>query len=194
MIRVLRLRELAATVGLTNILTFRPYAEKMYENAINILGQLNPNSVIDCSFDEIDVCDVSFVDQFILNMQMVMMEKDNIIFRLSNCKQDVLDNISGALAVRNEHDKMKTKLCLLYYKENRYSILGRPEQSLKDTLDFVQFHIEGVTARELADKCGISEINAASNRLKRLYDAGFSCRKTETFESGWQNIYYIPTH
>ena len=174
MVKELRLHELAERVDLSSILTFRPKAAKMYEYAVEELGAFVCDTIVDCSFSNIEICDVSFVDQFILNMQLMLKEFENVILRLSNCNEDVLANIEGALHVRNEKEKNKSKLCLLNYNQDGYSILGKPEQ------------------RELMEIQDISEINSASNRLKRLFDARFVCRRLEVTESGRQHIYYIP--
>lgn len=192
MVKELRLHELAERVGLSSILTFRPKAAKMYEYAVEELGPFVCDTIVDCSFSNIEICDVSFVDQFILNMQLMLKEFENVILRLSNCNEDVLANIEGALHVRNEKEKNKSKLCLLNYNQDGYSILGKPEQNLKDTLAVLQRYKHGLTARELMEIQDISEINSASNRLKRLFDARFVCRRLEVTDSGRQHIYYIP--
>lgn len=192
MVKELRLHELAKQVGLSTILTFRPKAVEMYKQAIEELGSLACDTVIDCSFAGIEICDVSFVDQFVLSIQLMLKNFENVILRLSNCNEDVLANIEGALHVRNEKDKSKIRICLLYFDQKYYSILGKPEQNLKDTLEIVQGYKEGLTARDLMELQGIAEINSASNRLKRLFDARFVCRRMEITESGRQHIYYIP--
>lgn len=192
MVKELRLHELAKKVNLSTILTFRPKAAEMYRQAIEQLGRLTCDTLIDCSFLDIEICDVSFVDQFILSIQLMLKNYENVILRLSNCNEDILANIEGALHVRNERDKNKNKICLLYFDQGRYSILGKPEQNLKDTFESVQDHKHGLTARELTELQGIAEINSASNRLKRLFDARFVCRKMEITEFGRQHVYYIP--
>ena len=194
MIKKLRLHELAERVGLTTILTFRPKATQMFAYAVEDLGALVSDTVIDCSFSGIEICDVSFVDQFILGMQLMVRDYENVILRLSECNEDVLANIEGALHVRNERNKGKSKICLLYFDQNKYLIVGKPEQNLKDAFEVLQNTKHGITARELMEVQDISEINSASNRLKRLFDARFVCRRMEITESGRQHIYYIPEY
>lgn len=189
----LKLCEIAKSVGLSSILTFRPYADEMYKIAIEQIRDVTPNSIISCSFASIEICDVSFVDQFLINLQLHIHQMENIVLCLEDLNDDVISNIEGALYVRNEKVEAKNRIALLCFSDGCYSTLGRVEQNVRDTLDFLQHHPEGVTARELMEHENLEEINSASNRLKKLFTARFVCRRPEIIESGRQHVYFIPS-
>ena len=183
------LRELAKVANLTDVLTFRPNAAKMYAAAMSQLPPLNPGTVLEVDFRNILVCDASFVDEFVIKMQLELLKSDNIVMLLVNCNHDVLLNVEAALTLRNE--KSKLKIVLLVYTNDGYKIMGRMEQSLRDTFDMIVKRGGSITAREIAEIFDLPEINGASNRLRRLYDARIVFRQQDN--TRWQQVYRLPT-
>lgn len=180
------MREWAQKVDLDKELFYRPTAVKMYEELFPLIQYLQGGTLLDCSFDGIEGCDASFADEFVIRLQKHVSHFNNVVFRLSHCNEAVLENLRGALMLRNEMDKAKTNI--LYY-DTMYHFLIKLEANLQETFDYVQKHNE-VTAREIAELYGI-EINSASNRLKKLYDANKLFRREIKDEKGRQHIYYI---
>lgn len=188
MVEKLLLWELAKVVHLDDTLFYRPNAVIMFNKATEILGGIGPGTVILCDFEGIKMCDVSFVDEFIINMQLTVQKMNSVMMILMNCCEDVMTNIEAALTWRNQ--KSNSRTTLLYFSEGKYLILGKIEKSLNQTFQAIVARPGKVTARDIADMFGLPEINSASNRLKKLYDASLLCRSAD--ESGWQQEYFIP--
>ena len=181
------MKELAKSVELEKELFYRPKAIEMYEQLVhNMLRDLKGGTIIDCSFEEIDGCDASFADAFVIKLQRYVEDFNNVVLRLSNCNEFVLENLRAALLLRNEMDKTKTNI--LYYDET-YKFLIKQEANLQTTFDYIQKHGE-TSARDLAEEFEL-EINSASNRLKKLYDSNKVFRREIKDEKGRQHIYFI---
>lgn len=188
MYKTLFLKELATRVGLTDILTYRPTAKNMHDIALKELGPLLPDNIVNCCFQGIETCDVSFADEFVINLQKNILQVDNTLMILSEVNEDTLASIQGALSFRNEKDH--THMNLLCHRDQVYSILGNLERNLLDTFDLVKSYTE-ITAREVAKQFNV-EINNASNKLKKLYDAHLLLRRESIDENGRQHVYYLP--
>lgn len=187
MVRNLQLRELAKTVNLDDMLFYRPNAATMFKKAIEELGTVLPGTVIRCIFEGIKLCDVSFVDEFIINMQLRVQKLDGVMMILTDYCEDVLTNIEAALSLRNQ--KSNSRITLLCFSNGQYKILGKLEPSLVETFDAV-VRARKITARELMEAFSLPETSGASNRLKKLYDARLICRLTD--DTKWQQEYFIP--
>jgi hypothetical protein len=184
---MIHLRSFAERVDLENVLTYRPKAEEMYKLAIPTVEPLSDGDIIECSFLGIDSCDVSFVDQFLINFQLHLSTHKNVLMRISHSNSDINENIEAALAWRNK--KNKEHICILTYDSGKYGILGELEKNLLDTFSLFTYK-QQVLARDVVDSFGI-EINGASNRLKKLFDANLLLRKELIDVNGRQHIYYL---
>lgn len=182
----IKMRKLASEAGLNKELFYRPKAMEMYEAVTQSLGSVTGGTLVDCSFESIEGCDASFADGFVIKLQKYIQNYNNVVMRLSNCNEAVLENLRAALMLRNEMDKAKTNI--LYY-DVTYHFLVKQESNLQETFDYVQKHKE-VSARDIAEHFDI-EINSASNRLKKLYDANKIFRREIKDEKGRQHIYFI---
>lgn len=169
-------------------LVFRPIAKKIYTQALKDIGEINSEDIIDCDFKGIKMCDVSFADEFIINLQKKLLQINNSLLRLINIDECVSENIEAALMFRNK--KERTKLCLLIYSNNKYSLIGELENNLNETFMALLIQNE-ITARHIAQQFAI-EINSASNRLKKLFDLRLIMRYESIDENGKQHIYYLP--
>lgn len=184
----IRLSDYAKREELGTILTYRPIAKKIFQEVVKKISPLVDSDILDCYFTKIDVCDVSFSDEFVINLQKLVQNKTNVILRLLDVSEDVFVNLEAALLLRNQKDK--SKINLLAIQDNNYVIIGELEKNLLDTFTFMSERQE-TTARDIAQNYRI-EINSASNRLKKLYDASLSLRKEIIDASGRQHQYYLP--
>jgi len=182
------LKEYAQKEGFTESLALRPVAKSIYNRVMNDLQEIYQDDVINCIFDGIEMCDVSFADEFIINLYKVILGINNSLLRIMNINEYVLENIEGALALRNKKDHVK--LCLLSFTNGEYSIIGEVEKNLSETFLLITITNQ-ITAREVAQKFDI-EINSASNRLKKLFNLRLLQRMESIDETGRQHIYYLP--
>jgi len=180
------MKDLAKNVGLEKELFYRPKAIEMYEELTCMLKDLKGGTIVDCSFEGIAGCDASFADAFVIKLQKYIQKFNNVVLRLSNCNEFVLENLRAALLLRNEMDKAKTNI--LYY-DSSYHFLVKQEANLQAAFDYIQKQGE-TSARDIAEEFEL-EINSASNRLKKLYDTNKVFRREIKDEKGRQHIYFI---
>ena len=185
--KVIYLKGYAEKEGFTESLAFRSVARAIYDSVTNDIN-VAQGDIINCKFNDIDMCDVSFADEFIINFQKMLLEVENTLLRLMNVNEHVRENIEGALMLRNKKDH--SKICLLTYEDGAYSIIGDIEKNLNETFSLIVFKPQ-ITARDVAQRFNI-EINSASNRLKKLYNLRLLQRQESIDESGRQHIYYLP--
>src|SRR5260370_7585402 len=96
-----------------------------------------------------------------------------------------IDNLEGTIARR------KAKVALLIRKEGQMRLIGHVEPNLIEAWQLVYERSE-LTARELADQLGL-EINTASMRLRKLYDARLLPPREEITPAARHPIYIFPT-
>lgn len=190
MIKTFSIARIAQSLGLDKVLTFRPLGKKAKEIIISEISELNPGAYVNLDFQNIYLSDVSFVDEVVIEVQLYIRKKDNILLFISNLAKDVYENLEAALALR-EH-KYKQRIQILNKIDDEfglYSYIGSLERNLHETFDLLK-NGRHMTARDVADKFNI-EINSASNRLKKLYDAGLLLRREQIDTNGKSHIYYI---
>ncbi len=188
--------EYAKILGYTEVLTSRPLGTHVLNETLKKISNVQAETVIECSFEGIEICDYSFVDEFLLNLQLKVLAWDNTILRIVDCKIDVLENIKATLLLRNDNLRKQapngTKINILYFHDGRYNILGPIEKGLVAAFDNVIAHPECVTVRNVAEALEISSLASIANRLKRLYDSRLICRREEVDETGRQFLYFVP--
>ncbi len=189
MIKELNLSQYAKKYDLEEILIYRPIAKKIYEDVIHDISLLSSETILKCSFQNVEMCDVSFSDGFIINLQKYVMNCEKAMMIITDANETVQENLEAALSLRNKQDH--SKICLLFYQNNDYRIIGDLEKNLKESFELVK-NLKELTARELAHRFNI-EINSASNRLKKLFNLRLLLRQELIDESGRQHLYYIPS-
>lgn len=188
MIKKLNIAEVARKIGLKDVLTFRPLGKEAKAIIISEVEALEADDLIEMNFDGIRTCDVSFVDEMIIEVKLYIKNKNNVLLFLTNLSDDIFDNLEAALALREQKSKIKTQILIKKY--NSYDFAGALEQNLKETFNQLVSRNE-ITARDIAASFKL-EINSASNRLKKIYDAGLCLRKEIIDEHGKQHVYFLP--
>lgn len=172
----------------TNVLTFRPLGKKVRDGLLQKISLLSPGCIIDLDFAGVEICDVSFVDEIVLEVQSYLISQipDKVII-ISNVSEATLENLKAALAWREQRG---TRLQILQSNGGVLNYLGKLERNLDATLRLL-FENKKITAREIAELNNIA-INSASNRLKKLYDYRLVLREEIIDNSGKQHIYFLP--
>lgn len=185
---IIYVHELAKKIGLDDILVFRPSGKQAKEIIFERINCANSGIVIEINFKNIKSCDVSFVDEIIIEVQKYIINRDKLICITEVERQEIIENLEAALAFR--YRKKKDNVQVLQKVQNNYSILGKIEENLKDTFELLTKSIS-ITARDVAEAFGI-EINSASNRLKKLFNLGLVLRDEIVDTSGRLHNYYLP--
>jgi hypothetical protein len=187
--KILEVLKISKLVGLEDVLVSRPKARQMYEIALSQIGQLVSDDVVYCDFLGITACSSSFADEFILNIQKLVLLTENTLLIIKNVVPDVLYDINAALRLRNEKDSLK--LLLLSYNNKVYAVEGdKLEPNLREVFLVLRLS-EQFTARDIAQRFNI-EINSASNRLKKLHVLHLVLKRDINTESGLRHAYYLP--
>lgn len=182
-IKKVNVAETAATIGLTGkVLAFRPFAKQVREMIFNKIEPLMPGDVIELDFSNVELCDLSFADELILEAQLYVKTKRDLLLYISNVSEDVLINLEGALRLR---EAKKSRIPILRQKDGSFEIIGSLEENLLYAFKLLTERHK-LTARELKEIEDIA-INNASNKLKKLYDLGLVMRIEDK-----EHIYRLP--
>jgi hypothetical protein len=139
-------------------------------------------------FSGIDLCDASFVDEMLIEVQLYLRKlSTGIIMFISNMNDSTMDNLRAALALRELNGE---RIPILIQKGKSFSYVGSLEPVLDETIKQLMKNPQ-ITARDLAlaDKINI---NSASNKLKKLYDYRLIVRNEVVDQTGRQYIYSLP--
>lgn len=188
MIVKLNIEEIANELELSNVLIYRPLGKKAKEMILEKVDTLNSGDSIEMDFSNIELCDVSFVDEMIIEVQLFMRQRENILMCIKNVKQEIFENLEAALALREQKNKIKIQI--LHRLQTGYKLVGIIEQNLQETFNLVA-NGRQISARDVAEVYEL-EINSASNRLKKLYDSCLVLRKEQIDINGRQHIYFLP--
>ncbi|MNW55696.1 hypothetical protein D3C74_333770 [compost metagenome] len=188
-------KELELSSG--DVLSYRPDGKKIRERIIEIIS--NSNIIfryINLSFEGIEICDISVVDEVVLEIMLYFRNSGtNSVIYLSNIYDYVYDSIQAAQLLKEKKlsllAKEKIKLPLLVYDQIKgLEILGDIETVLEEAFNIIKIN-KVVTAREISALKDIA-INSASNRLKKLYDYGLVFRNSSYDETGKYYEYILP--
>lgn len=188
MIKTIYLHDIAVKLNLDKVLTFRPLGKQARTFITSEIDKMMPGECIELNFSGIETCDVSFVDETVVEVQLFLREKrENVLLFLTKFNQDILDNLNGAIRVRESNG---IKIPVLIKESERFRYMGPLEPVLAETLIFMGARAQTV-ASDIAGQEGTA-INAASNRLKKLYDLRLCLRDERIDENGKQYVYKLP--
>lgn len=187
-VKPLKVSRLASDLGYNKILTFRPDGKNARKYIQDEIARVQPGDVIELDFSGIDLCDASFVDEMVIEVQRYLRKlSTGIVMFISNMNDSTMDNLRAALAFRELNGE---RIPILYHKGKSFSYVGSLEpvldEAFKKLIDNKQ-----ITARDLARTDKIS-INSASNKLKKLYDYRLIVRNEVVDQTGKQYIYSLP--
>jgi DNA-binding transcriptional ArsR family regulator len=137
-------------------------------------------------FEGVSVMDTSFADATVLQLalNLAAQQYGDRYLILRNPSAATVYNIEGAIARR------KARVTLVVESGTERWTLGHLERNLAEAWQLV-LRDGSMTARQLADRLGL-EINTASTRLRKLYDARLLARREESTKEGRQHVYSIP--
>lgn len=187
--KIIYAEEISRKLDLSNVLIFRPLGKKAKEMILEDIKELNAGDIIEMNFKNIKACDVSFVDEMIIEIQQHVKQRNNLLLYLSHINnREITDNLEAALALHMQ--KKKENIQVLQLVQNCYCVIGKLEQNLQKTFELLS-EKTSITAREVAEIFG-TEINSASNRLKKLFDYGLVLRKEVVDTNGRLHEYCLP--
>ena len=167
-------------------LLLRNYGERAFPVLEQALLEVPLGQTLLLDFAGVSVMDTSFADETVLELALGL-SQDKYGDRwmvLEEPSPATIDNLEGTIARR------KAKVALLIRKEGQMRLIGHVEPNLMEAWQLVYEKSE-LTARELADQLGL-EINTASMRLRKLYDARLLSRQEEITPGGRQHTYMLP--
>ncbi len=181
------LTRLFALLGISGPdLLLRSYGQRAFSAMEYALKEVPSGQALLLDFAGVSVMDTSFADETVLELALGL-SQDKYGERwmvLAEPSPATIDNLEGTIARR------KAKVALLIRREGQMRLIGHVEPNLMEAWQLVWERSE-LTARELADQLGL-EINTASMRLHKLYDARLLARREEITPGGRQHIYRLP--
>src|SRR5713101_3746255 len=167
-------------------LLLRNYGKRAFPVLEQALQEVPLGQALLLDLEGVSVMDTSFADETVLELALGL-SQDKYGDRwmvLEEPSPATIDNLEGTIARR------KAKVALLIRKEGQMRLIGHVEPNLMEAWQLVCERSE-LTARELADLLGL-EINTASMRLHKLYDARLLARREEITPDGRQHINMLP--
>lgn len=147
--------------------------------------------LIECA--GVAVMDTSFTEETLLALGIGLSEGrygDRFLV-LQDPTEEVVDNLDGAIARRRSREgSSRTRVAFLVRWGRALDIVGHIEPNLGEAWRLA-LDLPELTARDLADRLDL-EINTASMRLRKLYDARLLARHEEITPGGRQHIYRLP--
>jgi len=187
-IQRLKIINVGNEIGLEKTMTFRPYGKQAKTIILNRINELLPNDCLDMDFSGIEICDVSFVDEIIVEVQLFLRNNKENLFYVSNINEATLENLEAALFYREK--KNNERVPILVNREGELVVVGTLEPNLHETFKQLAKTKE-ITARDIAELNDIA-INSASNRLKKLFDLRLVLRQERITLNGKDHIYQVP--
>ncbi|MEZ4733270.1 MAG: hypothetical protein R3E79_39755 [Caldilineaceae bacterium] len=178
---------LGENVGLPpGYLLTRTKGERVYELVKTSLLSLPEGESLYLDFAEVYAMDVSFVDEAIIRLAKGIVDDRYGQRRLvlHHLSQDATDNLNAAIALQN-----LTLALFSMQSDGSWQLVGHLEKSLQQVLTMIMARRE-ITAPQLAAELELA-LNAANNRLKRLYDQRLIQRRYEVTDKGLLYIYYV---
>lgn len=167
-------------------LLLRDYGLRAFPLLEQKLRDVSPGHALILSFEGVSVMDTSFADETVLELALGLTNNKygERLLILEDLSSATIDNVEGTIARR------KAKVALVIREEDAVRLVGHVEPNLQETWKLIR-EKGALTARELADTLKL-EINTASMRLRKLYDAHLLARREEVTSSGRQHIYMLP--
>jgi hypothetical protein len=187
-IKKVNIYSIAQDLKLSTFLFSSSVGKKIKEIVLEETKPLESGNSLELNFEGIEVCDPAFANEMIIELQRYLIQKENIIFFLSNVSPSVLRNLEAALSFKNLKEKIKIRI--LQRISDNYSVIGLLEPCLKETFELLSSGKQ-ISARDVANAFKI-QINNASNRLKKLYGYNLLLRTEKIDSHGKQCIYYLP--
>jgi DNA-binding transcriptional ArsR family regulator len=168
-------------------LLLRDYGRRAFPFLEQELREVPTGHALILSFEGVRVMDSSFAEEAVLELALGLTSNkygDRMLI-LEQPSPATIDNLEGTIARR------RVKVALLIRDGSEMRLIGHVEPNLHLTWQLISERGE-LTARDLANDFGL-EINTASMRLHKLYEAKLIARHEEVTSSGRQHIYILPS-
>jgi DNA-binding transcriptional ArsR family regulator len=166
-------------------LLLRDYGRRAFPILEEALLKVQSGQALSLDFDEVSVLDTSFADETVVELAVRLVDGqygDRFLILL-NPSAATVDNLEGTIARR------KAKVALPIRDGDHMRVIGHVEPNLAEAWDLTLRKGE-LTARSLADRLSL-QINTASMRLRKLYEARLLTRREETISTGRHHVYEI---
>ncbi len=186
-------RELASKTGTPNNrnLTTRYFGRLFLAILLERMRTLPEGSVVELTFKDIEVMDASFPDEVFGTLISKRLSGDETLpsIFLSDLDESNRESVEFTLISRPERHR-GLRNCVMPIKPNGaedLSLVGKYEDNFKQTFDLLRA-VRQLTTRQVVDTLKLTP-QAASSRLKALYDNGVALRQETRDEQGKQFVY-----
>lgn len=164
----------------------REYGKRAYPLLARELKEVAPCHTLVLDFADVSVMDASFTEEAVLRLalDLAVGAYGDRFLMLERVSPATLDNIEATIAWR------RAKVALPVREGKHVRVAGHIEPNLLEVWALA-IAAGTLTARELANHLQL-EINTASMRLRKLYDARLLNRKEDISVNGRQHVYQPP--
>lgn len=182
----LRIELYQETKGLSSLVG-RENAENLINKLSSNLKHLQEEDKLIVDFDKIETCTISYLDELFGGLKEYLKGRGGVLLLIENITDYAVYMELEALAAYLKAKK-GISFAVIYQKGRELSLIGNVDSGGRRVFQLLTK--QSLTARELAD-LEDKEINAASNQLKRLYDAGMALRREIIDTDGKKFVYYL---
>jgi len=185
--------ELASQTGTPNnkSLTTRYFGRSFCALLLERMRALPENTVIELAFGEIEVMDASFPDEVLGGLLARRLDAKEVLppVFLSELSESNQESIEFTLLSRPERQKGLRNCVIPVRPSTNYGLVlvGKCEDGFRQTFDLLRA-LKRLTTRQVMDALRLSP-QAASSRLKTLYDNGVALRQEAGDGQGKQFVY-----
>lgn len=173
-----------------NILNTRYFGRQFFTVLVERMQALPCDNAVELSLHGIDVIDASFADEVFGTLISQRIQDDVTLppLYLADVTDSHRDNLEYTLVSRPERQK-GLRNCVVPVKlpSDDLVLVGKYEDNFKQTFDLLRA-LKQLTTRQVVDAMRLTP-QAASSRLKALYDLGIAFRHEVRDEQGKQFIY-----
>jgi|SRR5579859_31290 len=160
------------------------------------LAKAGTNSCVLLDFAGVQLMDGSFADEVLGSLGLERIKKKSALPRMVLAGLNVAsqDNLRYALVTRAKLERAVPNLVYpVLDSASHIALIGAFEASVGETFRLLQRNVTA-TARDVQEHFGSRQlaINAASTRLKVLYDLGLAVRSDQREAPGGQFTYRLP--
>ncbi len=189
MIRKVELREITESLSISGkTVATRPIGEMIFQKALQQLNPIKSGDAIELSFAGLYVSDTSFLDEYVLGFQRLLLEKyPGAMIFVTHIDDCVFENLKRLILSWEAEGIRIPVLCL---RNDQYEIIGKLEANLLEAFD-ICMQKKQLTARELAEEKGLV-LSTASTRMRKLYEFRVIYRREVIDSYGKQYVYMFP--
>lgn len=186
---------LSACGRLENILMFRELGAQLRGSLIELIKDKMDNyDALDICFDDIGACEVTFLDELLVETVRCYWPYKNKVFCISSIDIQSMNDLDLWLyGVAWKRLDRKSRVNIVWRGKGLefYNVVGPIENKMRKAFEYIASRGSAIP-RDMINIGEATDIAGASTLLRKVYAEGILLRKKDYSEGYLQHIYYLP--